>query len=166
MKRSRIGPKTYDAAVIAQNRRVARQTERVARNADSPESRLAPAVARKGRTLNAKVDPKGIAWAEAVKERDGNKCQWPGFSYEMVLSFPVGFTIETRLAISPCATGDTRIDAHHKAKRSQRPDLKYDVDNGISLCRTHHDWTDYHHDEAVKLGLLSTETYELAHKKQ
>lgn len=63
-----------------------------------------------------------------------------------------------------CITGDNRLDVHHKAKRSQRPDIKYNLSNLITLCRTHHVWTDYHHDEAVAMGLLNVESYELAQK--
>lgn len=91
---------------------------------------------------NKATRARGAAWATAVKERDKNQCQWPG----------------------GCKSGDFRLDAHHKAKRSQRPDLKFDIDNGITLCRIHHDWTDANHDEAVRKGLLNTESYEIAHK--
>jgi hypothetical protein len=78
-----------------------------------------------------------------VRERDNYTCQFPG-----------------------CVRSSKRIDVHHVAKRSQRPDLKLTVSNGICLCRAHHDWTDTHHDEAVAKGLLSTESYELAKKQE
>jgi len=87
---------------------------------------------------------KDAAWSKTVLERDGNRCQWPG----------------------GCQTGDPRIDPHHKAERSQRPDLKYDVSIGIALCRTHHDWIPLHRSEAVKMGLLLEETYEIAQKRK
>jgi len=93
--------------------------------------------------LKPKVDRKLAEWSRKVRERDGNQCQWPG----------------------GCQTGDTRIDAHHKLKRSQRPDRKYDVDCGVALCRTHHQWTDDHHDQAVSIGLLDLTSYELARKE-
>lgn len=89
-----------------------------------------------------KSDRRLAAWSKAVRERDGNVCQWPG----------------------GCQTGDQRIDPHHLAKRSQRRDLKYELSNGRCLCRTHHDWTDDNHDEAVAMGLLNTESRELAQK--
>lgn len=76
-----------------------------------------------------------------VRERDNYTCQFPG-----------------------CQVYDLHIDVHHIAKRSQRPDLKLVVSNGICLCRQHHDWTDLNHDEAVRLGLLSLETYEKARR--
>lgn len=85
---------------------------------------------------------KDAAWSKAVLERDGHRCQWPG----------------------GCHTGDLRIDPHHKAERSQRPDLKHDASIGIALCRTHHDWIPLHRAEAIAMGLLMEETYELAMK--
>jgi hypothetical protein len=30
----------------------------------------------------------------------------------------------------------------------------------------HHDWTDHNHDKAVGMGLLSTDSYELARKRE
>jgi hypothetical protein len=50
--------------------------------------------------------------------------------------------------------------AHHVAPRSQRPDLKYELDNGKTLCLKHHDWVHAHPVEANRMGLLSTEKYE------
>jgi predicted restriction endonuclease len=82
-------------------------------------------------------------WARKVLERDGYKCQWP----------------------EGCQTRDNRIDPHHIAERSLRPDLKYVVSNGKALCRTHHDWVPLHRQEAIAMGLLSEESYEAARKK-
>lgn len=76
-----------------------------------------------------------------VRERDNFTCQFPGCDYR-----------------------SKSIDVHHKAKRSQRPDLKLTVANGVCLCRQHHDWTDYNHSEAAEKGLLDLTTYELARK--
>lgn len=90
--------------------------------------------------LRAKSDRRLAKWSKEVKERDGNRCQWPG----------------------GCQTGDARIDAHHIAERSLRPDLKYSVRNGLALCRTHHDWLPSHRQLAIAMGLLSDETYEKA----
>lgn len=84
-----------------------------------------------------------IEWSRRVKDRDGWKCRWP----------------------AGCASGDKRIDAHHIAERSQRPDLRFVLDNGIALCRTHHDWIPLHRAEAIEMGLLNPETYEAAQKK-
>lgn len=89
-----------------------------------------------------KRDPRLAAWSKAVRERDGNVCQWPG----------------------GCQTGDTRIDAHHIAKRSQRPDLRLNLSNGVALCRTHHELTDTDKATAVANGMLNLESRESARK--
>lgn len=106
---------------------------------------------RKG--LRAKHDPKMAAWSKAVLDRDGHQCQ--AFRFKASAHGVFGFD-----NISCC----DRIDPHHIAERSLRPDLKYDVDNGIALCRWHHDWVPMHRADAIKLGLLSDETYEAAQK--
>lgn len=97
-----------------------------------------------GKRLRAKVDSKLAAWSKAIKERDVY-CQWPH-------CWRIGPSIA--------------IDAHHKAMRSQRPDLKYELSNGIVLCRFHHTFThsEEGRDEAVSLGILNLESYELAMK--
>lgn len=120
---------------------------------------------KKKAALRQKADPKLVAWGRAVKKRDGNKCKWPGLGYDVVLAMPVNTIVRTQLVVSPCVTGDTRIDPHHIAPRGRRPDLKYVVANGIALCRTHHDWVGDHPIEAEVIGLLSSETYEKARKR-
>jgi hypothetical protein len=77
-----------------------------------------------------------------VLKRDEGLCQWPG----------------------GCTTGDARIDAHHLAERSQRPDLKLSAENCKAICRTHHDWIPLHRAKAIEMGLLNPETYEKAMK--
>jgi hypothetical protein len=83
--------------------------------------------------------PRETKFKREVRERDNYTCQFP-----------------------KCGHVDKHIDVHHKAKRSQRPDLRFEVSNGICLCRRHHGWTDFHHDEAVSMGLLDVTSYELA----
>lgn len=87
--------------------------------------------------------PKLIKWRREVRERDNYTCQYPG-----------------------CSKRSKRIDVHHIAKRTERPDLKFTVSNGVCLCRLHHDWTDTHLREAIAIGLRNTETYELAQKQK
>ena len=87
--------------------------------------------------------PAETKFKRAVRIRDDYRCQFPG-----------------------CDVQSKRIDVHHIAKRSQRPDLKFEVSNGICLCREHHDWTDHNHDKAVSMNLLSTDSYELAKKRE
>lgn len=90
--------------------------------------------------LRVKPDPKMVAWSKAVRERDDYVCQYTGIRDE------------------------ERNIAHHKAPRSQRKDLKYDVDNGVTLTPEAHWWVHTHPKEAVAMGLLNTESRELARK--
>ena len=95
-----------------------------------------PGTARK--TLKAKPEsPRMKRFKAVVRERDNFTCQFPG-----------------------CNVQANDIDVHHIAKRSQRPDLKFETSNAVCLCRLHHSWLDLNHDEAVSMGLLSTEAYE------
>lgn len=76
-------------------------------------------------------------WADAVKERDDWVCQ-------------------------KCGKKDLNNHAHHRAPRSQRPDLRLEMSNGKTLCLDCHDFVHAHPKEAVALGLLSVEKYELS----
>lgn len=101
-------------------------------------------VPMKRAAMKVKREPLALTRAKRLaRERDNYTCQYPGCGYQ-----------------------SKHIDVHHKGKRSQRPDLKFDPENMICLCRTHHSRTDRHRAEAIKLGLLSTETYELAKKRE
>jgi len=65
-------------------------------------------------------------WQRAVMKRDGNRCQYPG-----------------------CGKG--AHEAHHIIhKGGGRFSVRWRLDNGISLCRTHHDY-DSHPENKVKL---------------
>ena len=61
-------------------------------------------------------------WSKAVRTRDRGKC---------------------RLCMSPA------VDAHHIVHRSKNWALRWDMSNGISLCREHHN-------EADKLYMVQT----------
>ena len=80
-----------------------------------------------------------LEWAKHVKLRDGGMCQ-------------------------NCGAERARLHAHHIAPRSRRPDLKYDLNNGITLCSNCHDWVHTHPKESQKLQLLDNSTYEKARK--
>ena len=82
------------------------------------------------------------AWSKAVRERDNYSCQFPC-----------------------CNKSSKSIDTHHIAPRSLRPDLKFKLENGVCLDRQHHSWVHANKDEAVAMGLLNLESYELAQKK-
>lgn len=91
-------------------------------------------------------DPEHDEWRRQVLERDNYTCRWPG-----------------------CRRRGKKLHAHHINERSQRPDLRYEVTNGATLCGEHHDYA--HHDpkgraKAIELGLLGGTTYELAQKNR
>ena len=71
------------------------------------------------RTLLVKSEKKHLdgryrEWMKAVKNRDGWKC---------------------RIADHNC---NGRLEAHHILRWSDYPELRYEVNNGISLCAFHH----------------------------
>lgn len=109
-----------------------------ARRTFKPMKRSQMTITKKpARRVKGKNAHKEEQWKKAVRARDGYQCQFRG-----------------------CWTRDRSIDAHHIAMRSRRPDLKFVHSNGISLCRTHHDWVHRNPIDAERLGLLSSETYE------
>ena len=55
-------------------------------------------------------------WRKNVYKRDGYKCQWPR-----------------------CKCKEKRIYAHHILTWSEYPMKRFDVGNGITLCKYHHD---------------------------
>jgi len=89
-----------------------------------------------------------LKWGKDVKTRDGNRCQWPRCEF-----------CHNELGV--------KLDPHHKALRSARPDLRLVLDNGVTICRQRHDWihSPKGHDEAVKRGFLNMRTRELAAKE-
>lgn len=60
-------------------------------------------------------DPQYVKWRKEVYKRDKHCCQWPGCSNRK------------------------RLNAHHIKTWSEYPSLRFVVDNGITLCRSHHD---------------------------
>jgi hypothetical protein len=60
------------------------------------------------------LDGQYRGWMFAVKERDGWKC---------------------KISNADCSG---RIEAHHILKWSEYVELRYDINNGITLCRHHH----------------------------
>ena len=78
-----------------------------------------------------------VEWKQAVRERYNYTCQ-------------------------RCGIYNLHIDCHHINTRARRPDLKHDVNNGVTLCRRCHSWVHHHPAEASVLGLLGGESYEKA----
>lgn len=113
--------------------------------------RTAPKPMKRSRIKRHRQTPEEKAWREDVLRRAGYRCEW---HYEN------GERCETK--------GEKNLDAHHRNKRSQRPDLKLDVTNGAALCRFHHSFTDsvYGRIQALKQGILVVDTYEAAQKRK
>jgi predicted restriction endonuclease len=60
-------------------------------------------------------DPQYKDWRKKIYARDKHSCQWPGCNKRKSLQ------------------------AHHILKWSEFPGLRFHIDNGITLCRTHHE---------------------------
>lgn len=86
--------------------------------------------------------PRGDSiWSQAVRARDNHKCR-------------------------RCRKRDEHGNhAHHVAPRSQRPDLKKAMSNGITVCPECHRWIHDNPIEAIAAGFLSDRTMELAAKE-
>lgn len=59
-------------------------------------------------------DPLYKKWRKAVYKRDNFKCQWPGCEI------------------------NKKLNAHHIKTWANYPGLRFEVDNGITLCKQHH----------------------------
>lgn len=59
-------------------------------------------------------DPEYKKWRQQVYARDNHKCQWPGCS------------------------SNKRLNAHHIKTWSEYPSLRFNINNGITLCYNHH----------------------------
>src|SRR5690349_23829038 len=105
--------------IRADAKRLQRSTKQMKRS----QMKRVPGTVRMARNVFGlkpkRESPRETRFKREVRERDSYTCQFPG-----------------------CGHVDKHIDVHHKAKRSQRPDLRFEVSNGLCLCRKHHDWTD------------------------
>jgi len=61
-----------------------------------------------------KIDPQYKTWRASVLKRDGHKCQFP------------------------CCEKKTKVQIHHIRRWVDFPLLRYEVSNGITLCKHHH----------------------------
>jgi 5-methylcytosine-specific restriction endonuclease McrA len=59
-------------------------------------------------------DPLYKKWRQEIRKRDGSCCQWPN------------------------CTARKKLQVHHILPWSGYPGLRYDPNNGITLCKTHH----------------------------
>lgn len=60
-------------------------------------------------------DPQYKYWRKLIYKRDNFTCQWPG------------------------CRSNIKLNAHHIYKWADFPGLRFHPDNGITLCRFHHD---------------------------
>jgi len=60
-------------------------------------------------------DPEYKKWRKAIYQRDEYKCQFPACKYR-----------------------GRKVEAHHIKTWAENPILRYNLDNGISLCRKCH----------------------------
>lgn len=60
-------------------------------------------------------DPEYKKWRQKVRARDHYSCKWPH------------------------CKNKTKLQVHHIYKWSDFPGLRYHIQNGITLCRTHHE---------------------------
>jgi 5-methylcytosine-specific restriction endonuclease McrA len=59
-------------------------------------------------------DPAYAAFRKQVRDRDDNKCQFPG------------------------CNSKSKLEVHHIKKWASHPSMRYDVTNGITLCKKCH----------------------------
>jgi 5-methylcytosine-specific restriction endonuclease McrA len=78
-------------------------------------------------------ETKLAAWSRKVRERDGHQCQ---------------------------RCGKKGTTAHHKALRSHRPDLAFELSNGVTLCAGCHAHCHLNWSESVKAGWIIDTPYE------
>jgi hypothetical protein len=60
-------------------------------------------------------DPIYKKWRLNIYTRDNFQCQWPNCTFKK------------------------KLHAHHIYRWAEFPDLRFNIDNGISLCKIHHD---------------------------
>lgn len=60
-------------------------------------------------------DPQYKIWRKTVYERDNYKCRWPNCTFKH------------------------KINAHHIKRWADYPSLRFNINNGITLCKYHHD---------------------------
>lgn len=75
-------------------------------------------------------DPEYKKWRTAVRKRDNGICKWPN------------------------CNSKKKIHAHHIMRWSDYPSLRYDINNGICLCKIHHDMIK--NNEEAYIGLFAS----------
>lgn len=65
------------------------------------------------------LDPRYTIWRNSVLRRNNFCCEYPG-----------------------CTTPRDQVQAHHKKPWAKYPRQRFEVSNGIALCKTHHKYAD------------------------
>lgn len=68
-------------------------------------------------------DPQYKEWRQKIYARDNHACQWPG------------------------CKNKTKLQAHHIYRWADFPGLRYNINNGITLCKYHHSLITNHEDD-------------------
>lgn len=151
MKRSGFKKLSYEDALIkAEATRAGQRARAVGKARENARKRVTSGLRKRSPKAQANQS-RELAFTKAVRERDRCMCRW---------FYPDG---------SRCTYQDPNITVHHINERSQRPDEKFNPDNGACICPEHHDYM--HHTVAGRergrvLGLLGGETYEKAMKRK
>lgn len=82
--------------------------------------------------------PAYVEWRQKVYDRDRHTCQWPG------------------------CNSKKNLNAHHIRRWATYPMLRFEVGNGITLCKYHHDKVQSREEEFVVLftGILARKLIE------
>lgn len=59
-------------------------------------------------------DPQYKKWRKSVYKRDNHQCRWPNCNQK------------------------TKLNAHHIKQWAHYPSLRFEINNGITLCKRHH----------------------------
>jgi len=83
-------------------------------------------------------DPLYKAWRQKVRQRDHGICQWPN------------------------CKSSKKLHVHHINKWASNAHLRYDINNGITLCKAHHDMVKNNEDSYIEFfsKLLSNKHYD------
>ena len=83
-------------------------------------------------------DPLYKVWRQNVRQRDNNICQWPN------------------------CKSSKKLHVHHINKWASNAHLRYDINNGITLCKAHHDMVKNNEDSYIEFfsKLLSNKHYD------
>lgn len=71
-------------------------------------------------------DPFYKLWRSQIRQRDNQECKWPN------------------------CKSKKRLHVHHINKWAANANLRYDINNGITLCKNHHDMVKNNEDSYIE----------------